>query len=288
MPRAKSNGIEIEYETFGDRGGEPLLLVMGFSLQMISWDERFCELLASRGFFVVRFDNRDVGLSTRLGHLGIPNIGAIMGGLGSAPYALDDMADDAVGLLDALDLPAAHVAGSSMGGMVSQLVAIRHPTRVKSLTSIMSTTGDRSVGHPLPEALAVLFTPPAVDRAGNIERGVGFWRVLTSKARPFDEEAMRAKVTRAYDRAFYPEGAVRQLAAILTARDRTRELASLKTPALVVHGDDDPLITPTGGEATARAIPGAKLVRIAAMGHELPPVHWPRVADEVEALARRA
>jgi pimeloyl-ACP methyl ester carboxylesterase len=288
MPRAKVGKVELEYDTFGEASAPPMLLVMGFSLQMISWEAAFCEQLAARGFRVIRFDNRDVGLSSKLAHLGVPNVAAIMGGAGSAPYSLDEMADDAAGLLDALDAPHAHVVGLSMGGMIAQLLALRHAARARSLTSIMSTTGDRMVGQPLPEALAVLFTPVVEGRDANIARGIGFWRILCSKNRAFDEERIRANVARAYDRSYYPEGAVRQLAAILTARDRTSDLARLSIPALVVHGEDDPLITPTGGEATARAIPGAKLVRVAAMGHELPPVHWPRVIDEIVANAQRA
>jgi pimeloyl-ACP methyl ester carboxylesterase len=289
MPRARANGIEIEYETFGEAKAPPLLLVTGFSLQMIAWDVRFCGALAARGFRVIRFDNRDVGLSTKLEDRGVTNIAAIMGGdASSAVYSLDDMADDAAGLLDALAVPAAHVVGTSMGGMIAQLLAIRHPSRARSLASIMSTTGDRSVGQPHPSALAVLFTPVAADREGNIARGVGFWRILTSPRRAFDEPGMREVVTRAYDRSFYPAGAVRQLAAILTARDRTRELAALNVPTLVIHGEDDPLVTPGGGEATARAIRGAKLLTIAEMGHELPEEHWAKVIDAIAANAARA
>ena len=289
MPRARTNGVEIEYETFGDASHPTLLLVQGFSLQLLSWHETFCEHLAARGFRVVRFDNRDVGLSTKIEGRPAPRIGAIMGGdASSVPYALDAMADDTRGLLDALDVPAAHVVGVSMGGMISQLLALRHPSRVKSLCSIMSTTGDPAVGHARPETLAVLFTPTPIERTAAIAWGVETWRMLASPGFPFDEARVRAGVARAFDRAFYPLGSARQLAAILSAPDRTKDLASIDVPTLVIHGKDDPLIGVSGGEATARAIPGAELVVIDGMGHDLPEALWPRIEDAIVANALRA
>ena len=287
--RARTNGIELEYESFGSPADPTVLLVMGFSLQMIDWDERFCLELAARGFRVVRFDNRDVGLSSQIEGAPSPNIGALMtGDTSSAAYSLDDMADDTVGLLDALGIASAHLVGMSMGGMIAQLVAIRAPARVRSLCSIMSTTGDRKVGNATPAALGVLLTPVPAEREANVARSVEVWRVLASPSQPIDEPTTRARAAVAYDRAFCPLGAARQLAAILSARDRSPELAKLSVPALVIHGVDDPLIAPDGGEATARAIPGAELVLVPEMGHELPPRVWPRVLDAIAANAARA
>ncbi len=291
MPRmrARTNGIELEYEAFGSPTDPTIVLVMGFSLQMIDWDERFCRDLASRGFRVVRFDNRDVGLSSKIEGGKAPDIGALMtGDASSATYSLDDMAKDTVGLLDALDVPAAHFVGMSMGGMIAQLVAVSAPERVKSLCSIMSTTGDRSVGNATPAALGVLLTPVPSEREANIARSVEVWRILASPSHPIDEVETRARCTAAFDRSFAPAGAGRQLAAILSARDRTAELAKLRVPAVVVHGVDDPLIAPDGGEATARAIPGAELALVQGMGHELPARVWPRIIDAIVENARRA
>jgi pimeloyl-ACP methyl ester carboxylesterase len=287
--RARTNGIELEYEMFGSPGDPTLLLVMGFSLQMIDWDGRFCETLAARGFRVIRFDNRDVGLSSQITGGPVPDVRALMtGDTSSASYALDDMAKDAVGLLDALDVPAAHFVGMSMGGMISQLAAIAAPDRVRSLCSIMSTTGNRKVGNATPAALGVLLTPVPNAREANIARNLEIWRTLASPSHPIDEVATRARAERSFDRAFHPAGGGRQLAAILSARDRTDELGRVRAPTVVIHGTDDPLIAPDGGEATARAIPGAELVLIPEMGHELPPRVWPRVIDAIVTNAKRA
>lgn len=287
--RARSNGIELEYDSFGSASDPTIVLVMGFSLQMIEWDERFCRALVARGFRVVRFDNRDVGLSSKIDDGPTPNIGALMAGdSSSAAYALDDMADDTLGLLDALDVRAAHLVGMSMGGMIAQLVAIRAPERVRSLCSIMSTTGDRSVGGATPKALGVLLTPAPMDREANIARSVDVWRILASPSHPIDEAETRARAATAFDRAFHPAGAGRQLAAILSAPDRTAALAKVSVPTVVVHGVDDPLIAADGGEATARAIPGAELVLVQGMGHELPARVWPRVIEAIVANAARA
>lgn len=289
MPRARANGIEIEWDSFGDPSRPTFVLVMGFSRQLVHWDLRFVESIVARGFRVVRFDNRDVGLSTHLDALGAPDIAGLMGGaVGAAPYALDDMADDVAGLVDALGVPEVHVAGASMGGMIAQLFALRHPKKVKSLASIMSTTGDRTVGHPRPEMLPILLAPPPSDRAGFIEDGVRRWRALSSPGFAFDEDDVRAKVAMGYDRAYDPVGVARQLAAILTARDRTPELAKLRVPAVVLHGSADPLIDASGGEATARAIPGARKVMIEGMAHDLPRGAWPAIVDALVENAQRA
>jgi pimeloyl-ACP methyl ester carboxylesterase len=280
--RARTNGLELEYETFGDENAPPLLLVMGFSQQLIAWDNGFCLQLASRGFHVVRFDNRDVGLSTKLDAAPVPNMTAILGGDGSTiAYSIEDMADDTAGLVEALGLDAVHVAGLSMGGMIAQSLAIRHPSRVRSLASIMSTTGDRAVGQASSEALAFVGRRGPTERSAAIEHGVLVWRTLRSPGYPFDDATVRDRVVRSYDRSFYPRGAARQAAAIVSQRDRTDALRRVNVPAVVVHGANDPLIHVSGGEATAGAIPGARLVVVPGMGHDLPEGVWPIVIDAV-------
>ena len=296
MAQAAANGLRIEYETFGDRGEPPLLLVMGLGAQMITWEEGFCEQLAGQGFFVVRYDNRDTGLSTRFEEAGPPDLAALLTGVatgqpappGTAPYSLEDMADDGIGLLDALGIDAAHVVGASMGGMIAQAMAIRHPGRVLSLCSIMSTTGDRSVGAPTPEAIAALLAPPPANREEAMDRGVQAHKVIAGGGFPIDEERVRRRAARAYDRAFYPPGIARQLASILAAVDRTPALGRVAVPTLVIHGEADPLVTASGGEATARAIPGAELLLIPGMGHDLPEPAWPRIIGAIAANARKA
>ncbi len=289
MARANANGIELEYETFGDAGKPVVVLVMGFSMQMIGWDDRFCEQLAGRGFCVVRFDNRDVGLSTKLDAMGVPDIGSVMGGdTSAAPYAIEDMADDVAGLTGAIGAPAVHVVGASMGGFIAQAFAIRHSKRVLSLASIMSTTGDRGVGRSSPEALGALMEPPPMDRESAQDRAVRVWRVIGSPGFPFDETRVRDLAARAWDRNHDFAGVVRQMAAIMTTQDRTPQLSKLRTPTVVIHGKDDPLIHVSGGEATARAIPGARLVVLPGMGHDLTPALWPTIIDAVVENARRA
>jgi pimeloyl-ACP methyl ester carboxylesterase len=289
MPRAQvNNGIELEYETFGDQTRPALVLIMGLGVQMLGWDERFCNALADRGFFVIRFDNRDVGLSTHT-EGPIPNVLELMAGnYSSAQYTLDDLADDTAGLLDHLGIAAAHVVGVSMGGMIAQTLAAKHPDRVLSLTSIMSSTGNTEVGQPRPEALTALITPMPGDRAGYIEGAVNTFRVIGSPKYPADEERLRDVIGRSYDRSHEPIGLLRQLAGILASGDRTEALRSIKAPTLVIHGEDDPLIVKSGGEATAGAIPGAKLVVIPGMGHDLPPELWPQFIDEIVENTERA
>ena len=290
MPRAKVSGsVELEYEIIGEASAEPLVLVMGFSLQMIHWDDRFCALIADRGFRVVRFDNRDVGLSTKLGHLGVPDFArAMMGDRTAAPYAIEDMADDLDGLLGALDMPSAHLVGASMGGFIVQETAIRHPARVRSLTSIMSTTGNRLVGQPRPEALGALLMPPPADRAAALDRAVHIWKVIGSPGFPFDEARARKSAAASWDRDHDAAGVARQAAAVFTQRDRTADLGRVRAPALVIHGAEDPLLTVSGGKATAEAIPGALLLVVPGMGHELPEGAWPTVVDAIVDNARRA
>ena len=293
MPTARANGIELEYDTFGRPDAEPLLLVMGLGAQMVLWEEDFCELLAERGHFVVRFDNRDIGLSTKMSSHGVPNILQMMidaqaGKPLSAPYTLDDMADDTAGLLDALEIERAHVCGASMGGMIAQTLAIRHPARVKSLTSIMSTTGAPDLPGPRPEAAAALVTPIPTDRDGAIERGVMVFRTIGSPGFPFDEESVRRRAALQYDRCHHPEGQARQLAAIFAHGSRRERLRDVRVPALVIHGADDPLVPVEGGHDTAASIPGAELLIIEGMGHDNPRDAWPRVIDSICALTARA
>jgi pimeloyl-ACP methyl ester carboxylesterase len=290
MPRAQANGVELEYEVAGDPAARPLLLVQGLGAQLVGVEEAFCAELAARRFMVVRFDNRDVGLSTRLDGAGSPDYAAVWeGDRSSLAYTLEDMADDAAGLLDAVGVPGAHVVGISLGGMIAQLLAIRHPGKVRSLASIMSTTGDRKVGQPSAEGAGVLFTPMPAERDRYLEQAVANARLaLAGSAFPFDAEAVRRAAARGYDRAWYPAGVGRQLAAVLAAGDRTEALRSLRVPTLVVHGDADRLVGVSGGEATAAAVPGARLLRIPGLGHELPPAVWATVADAIADNAGRA
>jgi pimeloyl-ACP methyl ester carboxylesterase len=282
MPLASTNGIELEYEVFGDSADPAMLLVMGLGMQLLAWDEDFCKMLAERGFYVIRFDNRDVGLSTKIEDAPVPDLFAVMAGDGSsAGYTIEDMADDAAGLLDHLEIEAAHVVGVSMGGMIAQALAINHPDRVLTLTSIMSTTGDRAVGQPRESAIPALISPAPADRDAYIEYTLNLFKLIGSPAYPMDEDQFRALAAASYDRMHYPIGFMRQLAAIVASPERTQALGSVRAPTLVIHGEDDPLIVVSGGEATARAIPGAKLMKVAGMGHDLPRELWPEFVDAI-------
>ncbi|MFW9938209.1 MAG: alpha/beta fold hydrolase [Candidatus Thorarchaeota archaeon] len=286
MPKAKVNSIELFYDTFGDPSSQPLLLIMGLGSQMIRWVPELCEEFGKKGFFVIRFDNRDVGLSTKIKEAGVPDImkvyqKVLRGETIDASYTLNDMADDAIGLLDFLKIDKAHICGASMGGMIAQTIAIRHPSRVLSLTSIMSSTGNPDLPQPKPEALKVLLTPAPTEREANINISVKAWRILWGSGYPFDEELQRKMAAESYDRSYYPDGFKRQLLGILASGDRTSALASVNVPTLVIHGADDPLVPIEGGKATAKAIPGAKLLIIEGMGHSLPPGTWSRVVDAI-------
>ena len=284
IQRARAGGVELAYETFGDRDDPPLLLIMGLGTQMIGWPEDFCVSLAGRGRFVIRFDNRDVGLSTHLDDAPRADIQALMGGdHTTASYSLSEMAGDAAGLLDALGIEAAHVVGASMGGMIAQTLAIEHPQRVLTLTSIMSTTGERGVGAPTQEALTVLLAPPARTREEAIERSVAGSRVIGSPGFDFDEAALRERAALGYDRGHDPAGIGRHLAAIWVSGDRTPMLRELAVPTLVIHGDADPLVQLDGGRATAAAIPDAELAVIAGLGHDLPRGAWPELVERIAA-----
>jgi pimeloyl-ACP methyl ester carboxylesterase len=288
VPRAKANGIELEYETCGSPEDRPLLLISGLASQMISWHDDFCAQLAAKGFHVIRFDNRDSGLSTRMEDAGYPDLAAAFGGNPQAPYQLDDMADDAAGLLDELGIEAAHVVGASMGGYIAQLTAINHPNRVLSLTSIMSAPARAEGVEAKPEGMAVLMVTPPATREERIEVAMNGRRVLLGSADPFDDAYERARASRAIDRAYYPVGVARQLAAVLAAKPRLERLKSLHVPTLVIHGVDDVLVPVENGRLVAEAVPGAQLMEFDGMGHDLPRRLWPQVLDAIDEIARQA
>ena len=286
---APANGIELCYQEMGEADGEPLLLVMGLATQMLAWDEGFCGLLVERGFRVIRFDNRDIGRSTKIESAGVPRRADMMlGRRASAPYLLRDMAADTIGLMDHLEIDSAHVAGASMGGMIVQTMAIEHPERVRSMVSIMSNTGSRWTGMPSRKAMAVLLGRPPRGREAAIERAVKTFGVIGSPGYPFDEERLRDVAGRSYDRGHSAAGVLRQLHAITASGDRTPALRQLDVPALVIHGRRDLLVNPSGGRATAKAIPGARLRMVDGMGHDLPRALWPDFVEEIAANAARA
>ncbi len=293
MPHVEANGIRIEYETFGDSSAPPLLLIIGLGGQLIEWHENFCEELAQKGHYVIRFDNRDTGHSQKFEEMGVPNImqaveAYLQGKTVTAPYTLEDMADDAVGLLDALKIDRAHICGMSMGGMIAQIIAIRHPLRTLSLISIYSTTGNPDLPLPEPEALEVLIEAPPIERQSYIDYLVRTFRVISGSGFPFDEDFHRQLAEKAFDRAFYPQGTGRQLMAVMAQENRKPALASLTVPTLVVHGSDDPLVPLACGEDTANAIPGAELLIIEGMGHDLPPGSgWPQILEAITAHTNR-
>ena len=286
--RAKVGDVELVYEAIGDPGNPTLLLVMGLGMQLIHWDLEFCEGLAERGFQVIRFDNRDAGLSTKI-DAPVPNVRRAMAGLRiQAPYLLSDMADDSFGLLDQLGIERAHVAGVSMGGMIAQTMAIRQPERVLSLGSIMSTTGDRRVGTPKLRVWSVLMRRAPEDRDAYIEYFVRVFRMIGSPAYRSDDADMRERAAATYDRCHHPAGTARQLAAIFASGSRSAALRRLDVPAVVIHGKRDPLIPFRAGVATAKAIPGAELLAFPGMGHDLPRELWPRFTDALTRNADRA
>jgi pimeloyl-ACP methyl ester carboxylesterase len=285
---APANGIRLCYQEMGDPDGEPLLLVMGLATQMIAWDEDFCAMLAERGYRVVRFDNRDIGRSTRIDSAGLPGNLAMLTGRGTPPYLLRDMAADTFGLMDHLGIDSAHLVGASMGGMIVQTAAIEQPERVRSIVSIMSTTGSRKVGHPSYRTFGLLLGKPPREREAAIERVIKTFKTIGSPGYPFEEERIRDLAGRSFDRGHSPAGIARQLHAITASGDRTPGLRKLELPALVIHGKNDVLVNPSGGRATAKAIPGAKLRMIEGMGHDLPRALWPTFADEIAANAARA
>ena len=290
MPNACVNGVTIEYEEFGRRDGFPLLLIMGLGGQMVMWHESLCAQFVERGFRVIRYDNRDVGLSTKF-HDACPNPAQLvaevfLGKSVKPPYTLDDMAHDAAALLQALGIPSAHVVGASMGGMIAQALAIQHPERVLTLTSIMSTTGNPNLPQPEPDVLRLLMQTPPAERQGAIDHGLRVWRALHGPGFEFDEVRIRELVELSYDRDPDPQGTARQLLAIVAAPSRKDGLGSLAIPTLVIHGDADPLVPIAAGYDTAEAVPGARMLVIEGMGHELPEGAWPQVLDAIVELAR--
>jgi len=287
---AKANGIELCYDTFGDRKDPPLLLIMGLGAQMILWDDGFCTALAARGFYVIRFDNRDIGRSTKIAGEAppLPKLleQALTGKPIEAPYTLRDMAADAVGLMDALGISRAHVVGASMGAAITQELAINFADRLLTATCIMGTSGDPRLPPPTQEAMAVLMTPTPLDRDAYMERFLWTWRVLRGSAFPEDEARERARAERIFARGINPPAVARQLAAIFASGDRSAALPKVRVPMLVIHGTADPLVPVEGGRAIAAGVPGARLVEIEGMGHALPPAVWDEVVEEVEKRAR--
>jgi pimeloyl-ACP methyl ester carboxylesterase len=286
----RANGIELCYEIFGDADAEPMLLIMGLGAQMIQWDDNFCRQLADRGFRVIRFDNRDIGKSSQLSggtrltpfellKLRLLNIPV------SAPYKLSDMAQDTIGLMDALKIRSAHLVGVSMGGMIAQEIAITFPERVRSLTSIMSTTGNPKVPPPTRQATAMLMAPPVMTKQEYLERFAQTWKILRVGSFPEDEALDRTRAERNFERGLNPAGVGRQLRAILASGSRKQRLRSVKAPTLVIHGTVDPLVRPEGGQDTAASIPGAKLLMIEGMGHALPIPMWPQIIDAIDQHA---
>jgi pimeloyl-ACP methyl ester carboxylesterase len=295
MPQIRAHGIDIEYESFGRDGDPVILLIMGLGGQLTLWPERFCQGLAARGFRVIRFDNRDVGKSTHLTAAGAPDIPGLMaramsGKAVETPYSLDDMASDAVGLLSALGVERAHIVGASMGGMIAQLVAAHHPERTRSLVSIMSSTGRRDLPPGRPEAMAALMTPLAsTSREDRIAASMKTWRIIGSPGYPATDAELRADAERDIDRVPYePTGMARQMAAILVAPPRNDILKSVRAPTLVIHGADDPLVPVEAGKDTAASVPGAELVVVPGMGHDvtvaLTPVLEKHVGDFVARI----
>ena len=286
---AAANGIELVYQEMGDPDGEPLLLVMGLATQMVAWDPEFCGLLVERGFRVIRFDNRDIGRSTKIAAAGMPSrFDMLSGRRSTAPYLLSDMARDTVGLMDHLGIESAHLVGASMGGMIAQATTIEHASRVRSMVSIMSTTGSRLVGPPTLRAMRVLVGGAPRNRAATVERAVRTFRAIGSPGFPFEEDYVRKLAGVSYDRGHEPAGVARQLHAIMASGDRTRALRDVRVPTAVIHGRSDPLVRPTGGRATARAVPGARLRMIEGMGHDFPRALWPSFAEEIATNAARA
>lgn len=289
LPSVRANDIDLWYETTGDPDDPALLLIMGLGEQLIAWPDEFCTALADRGFHVVRFDNRDIGWSAWLDDLGVPDLPGLFGGdLSSVRYRLSDLVADTAGLIEALHLRRPHVAGVSMGGMIAQQLAIDRPELVASLASISSTTGDLEVGQNTLDDPAALIPLPGADREAAIAADVALYRTIGSPGDPADDEELTRRAAAKVDRSYHPTGMVRQLAAVLSAPDRTKHLHALETPTVVVHGDADRVVDASGGRATAAAIPGAELMVIPGMGHDLPEAFRPRIVDAIAANAGRA
>lgn len=298
MPTVAANGIEIAYDEFGDAKAPVILLIMGLGTQMIAWPVPFCEALAARGFRVVRFDNRDIGLSTKFDSVGPVDVvagftRALAGEPVAAPYNLNDMAADAIGLMDKLGIARAHIVGASMGGMIAQVVAAKYPDRTRSLVSIMSSSGDPSLPPGKPEAIAALLAPrpDAADREAVITHGMKVYRVIGSPGFPTSDAELRVKIEQSTDRSYYPVGVGRQLMAVLASGSRVDLLKTIAVPTLVLHGADDPLVPVEAGKDTAEHVPGSKLTIVPGMGHDLAPGLVPilveAIADHCHAADRQ-
>lgn len=285
MATANANGIQIEYETFGDPSLPSLLLIIGLGSQLIHWQDAFCEQIADKGYHVIRYDNRDVGLSTKFDKVSMPEIvdkvmALFSGQEITTPYTIENMANDAIGLLDALNIDKAHICGMSMGGMIAQTFAIHNPSRILSLISIYSSSGRKEIG-PTQEVLEAMMAPAPEEREQYIDYQLKFFKLIYGTGLPFDVEFHRNLTARSYDRSFCPEGSGRQYLAIMVQKDRTQELKKLKVPSLIIHGDEDPLVPIAGGKATADAIPNAEFMIIKGMGHVLPNLntYWNDIKD---------
>ncbi len=294
MAQAETNGIRIEYDTFGAPDGRPLVLIMGLASQMVGWPPDFCSKLVDRGHYVVRFDNRDVGLSSKIEEAGVPSLeslmtGSLTDGEQDAPYRLRDMAADTAGLLDALGLEQAHVCGISMGGMIAQTLTIRHPERVRSLISLESTTGEAGLPPPTPEAAEGLFRQPPEKREAYIEHMVHLFKTFAAGSPEFDEAVQTEISSQAFDRSHYPMGFLRQMAAIMASGGRGEALGSVTVPVLALHGSLDPLLSPAHGRATAAAVPGAAFHMVKDLGHGMAyPRLWDEMADRISEHTENA
>jgi len=293
MAKARTNNIEIEYETFGNQSDKPLLLIMGLGDQLSSWDEGFIKSLTDRGFLVIVFDNRDVGLSTKCDEAGEPDLmGAMMafqqGETIKAPYSLDDMADDSVGLLDVLGFKQAHICGVSVGGMIAQTVAYRHPSRVLSLTCIMSTTNNPELPQMTQETAIVFMSPVPPERDAQIENQIKVAKFVYGSGFPFDEEKIRTIVAKSFDRCFYPQGILRQMIAIMIQGNLKEKISVIKVPTLVIHGREDLLYPVECGIEIAESIQGSELIIIEGLGHSLPPELWTQITDAIKKNASKS
>ncbi len=292
MPKAQINNIELEYETTGNPNAKPLLLITGLGSQLLAWSDEICESLASSGFFIIKYDNRDIGLSTKFDDAGVPDFTAInaayaRGEKPKVPYTLDDMAADAIGLLDALSIEQAHICGASMGGMIAQAIAYRYPSRVLSLTVIMSTTGNPELPPGKPEIMAQFFAPVPSEREAYIEETVRRDRLIYGTF-PYDEDLGRAYRTSEYDRSYYPEGPIRQLAALAIPGNIKPYISAIRAPTLVIHGSEDPFYPIAAGKEIAATIPGAELLIIDGMGHSFPREVLPRIITAIVENSNKA